>query len=261
MNTASHSFSPELEVALEASRLVEPLILKAYKDGVQKAYKDDGTPVTWVDVEAERLIVNAIRQHFPGHEFLGEECGSQEGNRNDIWIIDPIDGTKNFVKRIPFFSTQIAYLRGEQLIVGVSNMPAIGETVFAERGHGTHLNGKKIKASNIKSLNRAEINLGGLNHFVLSGRGPSVFNVAAKCARVRGIGDAYPYHLVASGRCEAVVEAKIRIWDIAALAIIVEEAGGICTDINGAPIGPDTRTVICSNGFIHEELIDLFTKN
>ena len=248
-----------LTVALEAAKNAEEIITAYYTDDAMKVeLKDDETPVTLADRGAEKVIRETIKQVFPDHGFLGEEYGIEEGNSPYVWIIDPIDATKNYIRKIPIFGTQIALMKGEELILGVSNAPLLNECLYAEAGEGAFLNGKPITVSNVMQPEEAMICHGGLKWFVEKGTFPGIYNLINDTARSRGFGDFYMYHLVASGRVDAVVEAAISIWDIAAITVIVREAGGKVTDIQGQAITKDTASLVATNGGLHDIILDYF---
>ena len=248
-----------LMVALEAAKNAEEIITAYYTDDAMKVeLKDDETPVTLADRGAEKVIRETIKQAFPDHGFLGEEYGIEEGNSPYVWIIDPIDATKNYIRKIPIFGTQIALMKGEELILGVSNAPLLNERLYAEAGEGAFFNGKPITVSNVMQPEDAMICHGGLKWFVERGTFPGIYNLINDAARSRGFGDFYMYHLVASARADAVVEAAISIWDIAAITVIVREAGGKVTDVQGQPITKDTESLVATNGVLHNTVLDYF---
>ncbi len=254
------NMSPELSVALEATRAAETIVMQYYRSAAKVRIKQDASPVTQADIEAEAVIANIIRARFPDHHILGEESGDLGCQSDYVWIIDPIDGTKNFIRGIPLFGIEVALTRFGETIVGVSSVPALGERLYAESGCGAFLDGEHdlVRVSDIERVADAHISLGGLNHFLAEGETENVLRVASSAARLRAFGDAYAYHLVASGRCEAVLERRVRFWDIAALSLIIREAGGKCTDLQGSTIGEKTNSVVCSNGRVHAELLALY---
>jgi histidinol-phosphatase len=166
-------------------------------------------------------------------------------------LVDPIDGTKGFVRQYPFFSTQIALMQNGKLILGVSSGTMFDELAWAERGHGAWLNGSRLQVSDIRDPNRAAVSTGNLRS-IASGKGwEALGTVVAGADRIRGYGDFYHFHLLASGKIEAVIESDVNVLDIAALSVIVEEAGGIFTDLNGRPAGLKTRSVLAANPLLH----------
>ena len=247
-----------LKVALEAAKNAEEIITAYYTDDMKVEMKADETPVTLADRGAEKVIRETIKQVFPGHGFLGEEYGIEEGESPYVWIIDPIDATKNYIRKIPIFGTQIALMKGDDLILGVSNAPLLNELLYAEAGGGAFLNGKPITVSDVSDPADAMICHGGLRWFTEKSTFPGVYNLINDAARSRGFGDFYMYHLVASARADVVVEAAISIWDIAAATVIVREAGGQVTDIQGQPITKDTASLVATNGVLHDKVLDYF---
>ena len=248
-----------LTVALEAAKNAEEIITAYYTgDAMKVEMKADETPVTLADRGAEKAIRETIKQAFPHHGFLGEEYGIEEGDSPYVWIIDPIDATKNYIRKIPIFGTQIALMKGDELILGVSNAPLLNELLYAEAGEGAFLNGKPITVSSVTHPEDAMVCHGGLNWFVEKGTFPGIYNLINDAARSRGFGDFYMYHLVASARADAVVEAAISIWDIAAITVIVREAGGKVTDIQGQSITKETVSLVATNGVLHNTVLDYF---
>ena len=251
--------SPFLSVALEAAKNAEEIITAYYTSDIKVEHKDDDTPVTLADRGAEKVIRDTIKQTFPDHGFLGEEYGTEEGTSPYLWIIDPIDATKNYIRKIPIFGTQIALMKGDELILGVSNAPLLSECLYAEAGSGAFLNGEPIQVSNVTHPEDAMICHGGLNWFTEKGTFPGVYNLINDVARSRGFGDFYMYHLLASARADAVVEAAISIWDIAAITVIVQEAGGKVTDVQGQPVTKQTTSLIATNGHLHTAVLNYFS--
>ena len=248
-----------LEVALAAAKNAEEIITAYYADDAMKVeLKDDETPVTLADRGAEKVIRETIKAAFPNHGFLGEEYGIEKGDSPYVWIIDPIDATKNYIRKIPIFGTQIALMKDDDLILGVSNAPLLNELLYAEAGDGAFLNGEPIAVSSVTHPEEAMICHGGLKWFTEKGTFPGVYNLINDVGRSRGFGDFYMYHLVASARADVVVEAAISIWDIAAITVIVQEAGGQVTDIQGQPITKATESLVATNGVLHDTALDYF---
>jgi histidinol-phosphatase len=247
-----------LSVAIEAAKNAEEIIMKYYSDDLTWQKKSDLSPVTVADTQAEEIIIKTIKKYFPGHAFLGEESGNNNIKSKYQWIIDPIDGTKNYIRRIPLFATQIALLEDGEIILGVSNAPAINEMIWAEKDKGAFFQEKKISVSSVNNLVDSYLCSGGINHFVSSGLIDYLLKLCVDTNRYRGFGDFWSYHLLAQGKIEIVVEAKIKIWDIAALKIIIEEAGGKVTDINGDNITKDTTSIIATNKILHDTVVKIF---
>jgi histidinol-phosphatase len=239
--------SRHLQVALDAAHAAAEVIRHYYRDGVEVTFKPDATPVTRADVESEEVIRRAIMSAFPDHGFYGEETGSRGLDAEYLWLVDPIDGTRSFVRGYPFFSTQIALMHKGRMIVGVSSAPAFGEIAWAERGRGAWLDGHRCRVSSIGQVEEAAISSGNLRTLASGPRWANWAEVVKRVARIRGYGDFYHYHLLASGRIDAVVESDVNILDIAALSLIVEEAGGQFTDLDGRPVGLGTTSVLAGN--------------
>ncbi len=246
-----------LQVALEAAAAAAEVIRHYYNDDIEVTLKPDQTPVTRADVESEQVIRKAISDAFPDHGFYGEETGHAGLDAEYLWLVDPIDGTRSFVRGYPFFSTQVALMHRGRVIVGVSSAPAFDQLAWAERGQGAFLDGHGCHVSRIERLEEAAVSSGNLRTLASGPRWSDWAGVVRRVARIRGYGDFYHYHLLASGRIEAVVESDVNILDIAALSLIVEEAGGIFTDLDGAPVGLETTSVLAANRHLYPELAAL----
>lgn len=256
--------SPQLAAALEAARAASAIIRKAYRGNFDVQYKSDASPVTEVDVAAERAIKVVLQAHFPDYGFYGEETGKDHADAEHLWLVDPIDGTKAFVRGYPIFSVQIALMRRGELVLGVSCAPCwnegLGELAWAELGQGawrglldTPLGEfEKLQVSTVTGLDKATLSTGNLATLAKSPRWTELGRLIPQLHRIRGYGDFLHYHYLAAGKIDAVVESDVNILDIAALAVIVREAGGCFSDLNGAPLSLDTRTVRATNGLLHD---------
>ena len=247
--------SPELQTAREAAAAAAAISRDYYRGNFSVTIKDDKTPVTQADVECEKAIRDIILRDFPDDGFYGEETGRHGDNAKRTWLVDPIDGTKAFVREYPMFSTQIALLQDDELVLGVSCGTMFDEIAYAEKGSGAFLNDAAIHVSDVDSLERATVSAGNLK--TLAGnRGWSDFgDIVTAVDRIRGYGDFLHYHLLATGKLDAVIESDVNILDIAALVVIVREAGGVFTDLDGAPPGLDTTSVLAANPALHGELL------
>ena len=251
--------SAELDKALEAATAAAEIARGYYRSNLSVTIKEDRTPVTKADVECERAIREILLGAFPDYGFYGEETGKTRTDAGESWLVDPIDGTKAFVRRYPFFSTQIALLRDGELVLGVSCASMFGETAWAERDKGAWLNDERVHVSDIADLEAAAVSAGNLRSMAADGAWSRYGEVVAEADRIRGYGDFYHYHLLAAGKIDAVIESDVNILDIAALAVIVEEAGGVFTDLQGARPGLGTTSVLAANPRLHAALLDRFT--
>jgi len=251
---ASHSQetrSKYLEVALAAAQRAADISRNYYSGNFTVTTKEDLTPVTQADVECEEAIREIILEHCPEHGFFGEETGRTRADAPYLWLVDPIDGTKGFVRQYPFFSTQIALMHGGEIIVGVSSGTMMDEIAWAEKGRGAFLNGDRLSISDIDEPDRAAVSTGNLKSLAAGAGWPKLGSIVERADRIRGYGDFYHYHLLAAGKIEAVIESDVNILDIAALSIIVREAGGVFTDLNGKEPQLDTRSVLAANPALH----------
>jgi len=246
--------SPFLTTALDAARAAAEVIRRYYQQNIAITIKADKSPVTQADVETEQVIRALISSRFPNHGFYGEETGSAGLDAEYLWLVDPIDGTKAFVREYPMFSTQIALMHRGKLILGVSSAPAYGaggELAYGEIGKGAWLNDKPIKVSDIATIEGCAISGGNLKTLALSSQWNNYGKLIARANRIRGYGDFLHYHLLATGKIDVVIESDVNILDIAALSVIVEAAGGCFTQLDGKPVNLGTTTVLATNKHLH----------
>lgn len=247
-----------LNTALNAVKSAEEIILHYFDTNLVVDIKSDLSPVTKADKEAEQDIINHIRNTYPSHGFLGEEMGKTSEGAEYIWVIDPIDGTKNYIRKLPFFSTQLALMHRGEIILGVSNAPLLNELLYAEKDKGAYLGEERQKVSEIGKLEDAYVSYGGIKYFENSGKLNSLLELGRNTRQQRGLGDSWSYHLLAKGQIDVILEAYTRLWDIAAVKIIVEEAGGRVTDFNGGEIEVTTNAVVASNAILHDKILAFF---
>lgn len=267
--------SPFLTTALDAARAAADVIRRYYQKNLAVTIKADKSPVTQADVETEQVIRKIIATKFPAHGFYGEETGSSGIDNEYLWLVDPIDGTKAFVREYPMFSTQIALMHKGKLIVGVSSAPVYGEIACAQLDHsysgpspkpqapgpftqGAWLNEKPVKVSEIDTIEACAISGGNLKTLALSDRWSKYGALIARAHRIRGYGDFLHYHLLAAGKIDVVIESDVNILDIAALAVIVEAAGGKFTQLDGAVVNLKTTTVLATNRQLHASVLQAF---
>jgi histidinol-phosphatase len=247
--------TPRLEAALLAASEAAEVILAGYQGGIAARAKADGSPVTDADIAAEQAIRAVVAARFPDDGFHGEETEASRTDAENVWLVDPIDGTKSFVRRYPMFSTQIAVMRRGRLQLGVSSAPAYGEVAWAERGAGAYLDGSPLAVSSVSRIEEATLSTGNLRSLASGPRWAPFGRLVTRLDRIRGFGDFLHYHLLAAGKIDAVLESDINILDIAALTVIVEEAGGRVTDLEGKPIGLGSRSILATNGPLHEAIL------
>jgi len=229
-------------------------VIKTFTDGGFKTeQKPDGTPVTEADLAAERTIIEAIRRHFPDDAIWGEETG-QHGDSDVIWLIDPIDGTKSFVRGYPFFSTQIGVQVDGQLAVGVSAAAHYGQVAWAS-DTGAFMNDQILQCSEVEQIEQASISTGNIASLARSPSWARLGEVLGRANRTRGYGDFLHYHMLAAGQIDAVIESDVNILDIAALTVIVEQSGARMTELNGDPITLESRSVLAAPKPLHDQLL------
>lgn len=266
--TASAMPSAFILAALDAAAAAGSIIREAYRGDFTVRYKADASPVTEIDVAAERAIKEVLRARFPGHGFYGEELGREHPEADHLWLIDPIDGTKAFVRGYPLFSIQIALMHHGTLVAGVSCAPcwyaesAVGETLWAERGSGAWrlpagggVEGIRLRVADTSAIAQATLSTGNLARLARSHAWARLGDLIPRLHRIRGYGDFLHYHWLAAGKLDAVIESDVNILDIGALAVIVREAGGIFTDLSGRPLSVDTTSVLAAVPALHAPLL------
>jgi histidinol-phosphatase len=244
-----------LETAKRAVAAASVPILEYFHGSFEVETKSDRTPVTIADREAEQVIRGILQATWPDHGIYGEEFGADAMESEYLWLVDPIDGTKGFVRGYGMFSTQVALMHEGRIIVGVSNAPAMGELAWAARGEGAWLNGESLRVSVIEDPGHASISTGNIGSLARSRKWTALGRIMAAADRTRGYGDYYHYHRLAAGHLDAVLESDVNILDIAALSLIVEEAGGRFTDFEGLPVDLETRSVLAANAVLHANLL------
>jgi len=217
-------------------------------------WKSNQSPVTVADQEAEQLLRQTLLTAFPQDGFLGEEFGETAGESGYRWIIDPIDGTRSFVRGIPLWATLVGLeFRGEP-IAGVVFIPPLGQTYHALRGHGAYRDDRRLCVSAVSAIGESQVFYSGINWFIQAGFQNAFLDLAGRTQRQRGFGDFYGFMLVAQGSGELMLDYGVNAWDVAAVVPIIEEAGGMFTDWEGNRTihRPDT---LASNGLLHAEVL------
>ncbi len=251
---------PDLDVALRVARqaaaAADQVAMEYFKSDLAVERKADASPVTEADRRCEEVIREHLLAEFPDHAIYGEEFG-QRGESDYLWLVDPIDGTRSFIRGLPFWSVQIALMVKGELVLGVSSAPAFQETAWAVRGQGAWINDRPVKAGVTESLEDADVSFGNLRSLARGDGWSWAGQIVARAARSRGYGDFYSYHRLADGSQDVVIESDVNILDIAALTVIVREAGAEMTDLDGAAIGLDTRSVLAAPAGLHQTLLAL----
>ena len=223
-----------LQAVAELAALTSSAAMRWYRGTIDVEIKGDGSPVTIADREAERIAREWIERRFPGDGIIGEEFGDSRPDARRRWIIDPIDGTKAFVRGVPLWGTLVACCEGDTVLAGAASYPAVGELVAAAPGEGCWWNGARAFVSTVSTLASATTLVTDSRFPERPRRGERWRALAAASGVARTWGDCYGYLLVATGRAEVMVDDIVNPWDAAALQPIIEEAGGVFTDWSGA---------------------------
>jgi len=244
----------------------DTIALRDFRRDVAATQKPDRSFVTAADTAIELLVRDRIAATFPGHGVVGEEYGDDSAGASVRWFVDPIDGTHNYLRGVPVFATLLAVERDGELQAGVISAPALHGRWFAWRGGGAWAlatnsrdePARRLGVSRISDVGDAQVLYAGTQDIVASGRAPGFGRLLAAAWRERGFGDFWGYTLVAEGAAEAMIEIGLSIWDTAAPAIIVEEAGGRVTDFDGRR-ALDNGTFLATNGVLHNEILARLT--
>lgn len=265
-----------LEAAQAAARRADQIAMQYFNAELTVERKSDASPVTEADRACERAIRDTLLEAFPDHAIFGEEYGKHFGQNHDdpnhdrhnpdqaasaeadveaLWLVDPIDGTRSFIRGLPFWSVQIALMVNGELVLGVSSAPAFKEQAWAVRGQGAYINGQRVQCQPCGSIDDADLSFGNLRSLA---RGPGwawAGELFSRAARSRAYGDFYSYHRLADGGQDGVIESDVNILDIAALTVLVREAGGVMTDLDGKPIDLESTSILAAGRVLHEQLL------
>jgi histidinol-phosphatase len=249
-----------VDAALGWCHEADAIALRHFRRDLDIARKPDRSFVTQADTAIERLIRDRVAAAFPGHGVIGEEYGDESGGAAVRWIVDPIDGTHNYLRGVPIFGTLLAVERDGELQAAVISAPALRWQWFAWRGGGAWAAGaagdeapRRIRVSRIERLDEALVLYAGMADLEASGRAPGFRSLLAAAWRERGFGDFWGYTLLAEGAAEVTVEAGLSIWDTAAPTVLVEEAGGRVSDLDGRR-ALDSGTFLATNGLLHDDV-------
>jgi histidinol-phosphatase len=240
-----------LETALVAAHAAGELLTRLFRQPHRVEVKTDDSIATEADLASEQTIRKLITEQFPDHTIIGEESGITQHESRFTWVIDPLDGTKNFLRGVPLFSVEIAILKDGVPQVGVSYLPMMGDLLWAIRGNGAFSNEGPVHVSTADHLSLAYVSFGNLKHFERAGKLTNLMGLLAASSQCRGIGDSWSFHLLAKGSVDVFVDARTAFWDIAALSVIIHEAGGTVTDLDGRPLSQLTASVLATNSHLH----------
>jgi histidinol-phosphatase len=245
---------PDLSFAFALADLADSITVERFQaDDLVVETKPDLTPVTEADRAVEQALRKRIGEEQPGHGIVGEEFGAgQPGPAR--WILDPIDGTKNYLRGIPVWATLIALEREGRVELWEVSAPALHRRWWAARGEGAYVNGRRTRVSQVAELSDAVLSYASLTSWEEHGLGEQFLTLARGCWRTRGFGDFWSHMLVAEGVVDLAVEPEVELWDLAAPQVIVEEAGGRFTDLGGTPT-PAGGSSVSTNGLLHDRVL------
>ena len=242
-----------LEFAVDLAVRAGRSTLAHFQAGPEVELKSDASPVTLADRQAERILRDRIAEHFPADGIVGEEFGTTRPDAHRRWILDPIDGTRSFIRGVPLYGTLVAVEEAGEPVVGVIHLPALHETVFAASGEGCWWNGRRARVSAVASLEDAVVLTSDVWAMTTQGRAATWNRICETVRMTRTWGDCYGYALVATGRAEVMLDPLLSIWDAAAMKPIIQEAGGVVTDFTGRP-RHDAGHLIATNAGVAADL-------
>lgn len=248
----------DLGLALRLADAADAITMRHFLD-VDLAVEDkpDSTPVTAADRGVESALRAVLAAERPDDAVIGEEYGSS-GDAERRWIIDPVDGTKNFIRGVPVWATLIALQVNGQGVVGVVSAPALHRRWWASAGAGAFADGRRISVSRVADLESASVSYSSLTGWEALGRLQGLLELSRRVWRTRGFGDFWSYVLVAEGAVDIAAEPQVSLWDLAALQVIVLEAGGQFTDLSGVPTA-DGGSAAASNGLLHDDVLRMLS--
>ena len=248
------NYSNFLNFALDAAWQAGRVTLGYFQTGVAVRRKADNTPLTIADQQAEQKLRQLIEQYWPEHNIVGEEYGRTQHNSPYTWVCDPIDGTKSFMCGVPLYANLVALLYENEPILGVINLPALNEMVYAVKGGGCFWNGRPAHVSGTQNLADAVVLRSELENPERYGRQEAWQKLVAASYVQRTWGDAYGYSLVATGRADVMLDPVMALWDIAPLQVIMEEAGGTLTDWQGEATIHHEECIATNKHLLHDVL-------
>ncbi|HEX2061997.1 MAG TPA: histidinol-phosphatase [Thermoanaerobaculia bacterium] len=247
----------DLELALVLADAADAITLKHFQStSLVVRTKIDMTPVSEADEAVERALRDLLAEERPDDGIVGEEFGTS-GSTRRRWIIDPIDGTKNYVRGIPVYATLIALEEDGALVAGAVSAPAMHRRWWASRGDGAYCNGRRIHVSRLATLEESHLTYDSITDFDKHGGTEAFLSLTRRCTRARGFGDFWIHMLVAEGAVEIAIEPAVAPWDMAAIQLIVEEAGGRFSDLHGNARF-DAGSGLSTNGLVHDAVLEYF---
>ena len=248
------SHSDFLNFALDTAWQAGRVTLGHFQTGVAVQRKADNTPLTIADQQAEQKLRQLIERYWPEHNIIGEEYGRTQNSSPYTWVLDPIDGTKSFMCGVPLYANLVALLKDDEPIVGVINLPALNEMVYAVLGEGCFWNGRPAQVSTTKKMEDAVILCSDLDTPAQYGRAEQWQKLVNASYVQRTWGDAYGYTLVATGRADVMVDPIMNLWDIAPMQVIMTEAGGTLTDWQGNDTIHNEESIATNNHLLSDVL-------
>lgn len=249
-----------MEVGLKAVKAAEQEIMRVYHTTINYSIKPDKTPVTDADKNAEQLIRAILSKEFPDHYFYGEEFGQCDPNKGYVWVIDPVDGTKPFMCKMPDFATLLALLKNGQFILGIANFPVYHELLYAEQGKGAFCNRKQIQVSSIKKLSEGCLSYSSVTSFKNCGMMDQLLTLTGKSMFRPGFPGPHGEYFVAKGQAEVMLDPEVKLYDVAAWKVIIEEAGGKCYNMQGQPFSLSDQHFVCTNGLVDKEVLEVLRR-
>jgi histidinol-phosphatase len=247
------------EQAIDITRRAAQVAMRYFDTALTIEWKGDLSPVTIADQETEQALRAGLLEAFPGDGFLGEEYGDSPGSTGYRWILDPIDGTRSFVRGIPLWATLVGLEYKGEMIVGIVEAPTFGHTYHALKGNGCYRGDRRIHVSAETDLSKSLVFYSSMSWFVRAGCEQEFLALVRRTERQRGFGDWYGFLLVAQGSGEVMVEQGVHVWDVAGIKTIIEEAGGRYSNWDGK-VDLHKPDAVASNGKLHDEVLSILAE-
>ncbi len=245
-----------LDFAIQTAEQAGKITLKYFQSDIDIEVKPDNSPVTAADREAEDFIRQEIEKRFPDDGILGEEFGEKEGTSGFRWMLDPIDGTKSFIRGVPLYGTMIGLEKDGEPLIGVVRFPPLKQTISALKGNGCYLNLQKCAVSKTEKLANATLTMTSFGDLASDWGDKVLLRLIRKTSLHRTWGDCYGHMMVASGQADICIDTIIHLWDVTPLIPIIQEAGGVITNLNG-DTSIKISNAIATNGILHDEILEI----